>query len=533
MAGKQRGGTSQPAQERGLSRRGFLNLSAKGLAGAASAALVGQVAWPGSSLAKTAPSDIVMMDAIPLSQAIKSKSISCVEVMTAYLDHIDRFNPTVNAIVSRQDRGDLLKQAGERDAQLGRGDYAGWMHGFPQAIKDLADTKGIRTTQGSPLFKDRIPKTDALFVDRMKHAGSIIIGKTNTPEFGLGSQTYNQVFGTTLNAYDHSKTAGGSSGGAAVSLAMRMLPVADGSDHAGSLRNPSAFNNVLGFRTSFGRVPSPGADVFDAALGVNGPMARNVSDLALLLAVQSGYHAAAPLSLHEDPTRFTEPLKRDLKGVRIAWLGDCGGYLPFEPGVLDLCRAALKTFEALGCTVEEARPDYPIENVWRNWLPLRAWQTGSGLKVLYDDPAKRALLKPEAQWEIENYLKLSAVRLSDAAAARTQWYQAVRTFMERYDYFILPSAQVFPFDATTHWPKDINGHAMDTYHRWMEVVIPVTMSGCPAMSVPVGFNDRGLPMGMQLVGRNHAEMSVLQLAYAYEQATGWPQNRLPPALKPA
>ncbi|MGO4336501.1 amidase [Labrys sp. KB_33_2] len=533
MAGKQRGGTSQPAQERGLSRRGFLNLSAKGLAGAASAALVGQAAWPGSSLAKTAPSDIVMMDAIPLSQAIKSKSISCVEVMTAYLDHIDRLNPTVNAIVSRQERGDLLKQAGERDAQLGRGDYAGWMHGFPQAIKDLADTKGIRTTQGSPLFKDRIPQADALFVDRMKHAGSIIIGKTNTPEFGLGSQTYNQVFGTTLNAYDHSKTAGGSSGGAAVSLAMRMLPVADGSDHAGSLRNPSAYNNVLGFRTSFGRVPSPGADVFDASLGVNGPMARNVSDLALLLAVQSGYHAAAPLSLHEDPTRFTEPVKRDLKGVRIAWLGDCGGYLPFEPGVLDLCRAALKTFEALGCTVEEARPDYPIENVWRNWLPLRAWQTGSGLKVLYDDPAKRALLKPEAQWEIENYLKLSAVQLSDAAAARTQWYQAVRTFMERYDYFILPSAQVFPFDATTHWPKDINGHAMDTYHRWMEVVIPVTMSGCPAMSVPVGFNDRGLPMGMQLVGRNHAEMSVLQLAYAYEQATGWPQNRLPPALKPA
>ena len=427
MAGKQHSGTSQPTQGRGFSRRSFLNLSAKGLAGAASAALVGQAARPGPALAKTPPSDIVMMDAIPLSQAIKSKSISCVEVMTAYLDHIDRFNPTVNAIVSRQERGDLIKQAGERDAQLARGDYAGWMHGFPQAIKDLADTKGIRTTQGSRIFKNFVPAADAIHVERVKRAGAIIIGKTNTPEFGLGSNTYNDVFGRTLNAYDQSKTAGGSSGGAGVSVALHMLPVADGTDHGGSLRNPAAYNNVFGFRPSFGRVPANALDGFYAIMGTPGPMARNVPDLAALLSVQAGYDPRAPLSNEQNPAPFAASLQRDFKGTRIAWAGDFGGHLPFEPGILDLCKAALQVFESLGCIVEEAVPDYPVERVWQNWKILRAWQAGSALKGYYDDPAKRALMKPEAQFEVESGRKLSAYDIYDANVVRTAWYQAVRT----------------------------------------------------------------------------------------------------------
>ena len=470
------------------------------------------------------------MDALALSRAIKSKQVSCVEVMSAYLDHIEAVNPRVNAIVSLQDRGDLLRQAKARDDELARGDYRGWMHGFAQAIKDLTATKGIRTTQGSRIFKDFIPAADAIVVERMKRAGAIIIGKTNTPEFGLGSNTYNDVFGRTLNSYDQSKTAGGSSGGAGVAVALRMLPVADGGDHGGSLRNPAAFNNVFGFRTSYGRVPAQGLDVFYAGMGVQGPMARTVPDLAMLLSVQAGYDPRLPLSNRQDPAQFTAPLERDFKGARIAWLGDFGGYLPCEDGLLDLCRAALKSFEALGCTVEAAQPDFPVEWVWQNWRILRAWQAGSALKHLYADPAKRALMKPEAQFEVESGQRLSAYDVYEADVVRTAWYQAVRTFFERYDYFVLPSGQVFPFDAALDWPKSIAGRSMDTYHRWMEVMIPVTMSGCPALTVPAGFNDRGLPMGLQIVAPNHGELACLQLAHAYDQATQWVTKRPPPLL---
>ena len=450
--------------------------------------------------------------------------------MAAYLDHVDRFNPRVNAIVSLQNRDDLLKQAKSRDEQLARGEYLGSMHGFPLAIKDLEPTKGIRTTLGSPLFKDFVPKTDSIVVERMKLAGGIVIGKTNVPEFGLGSNTYNNVFGATLNAYDQSKTCGGSSGGAAVALALRMLPIADGSDHAGSLRNPAAFGNVFGFRTSFGRVPSDLVDVFMPSLSVHGPMARTIPDLAMLLKVQSGYDARVPLSIRQDPAIFSGPLERDFKGTRVAWLGDFGGYLPFEPGVLDLCKRSLKIFEQLGCIVEEARPDFPIEEVWRNWLKIRASQVGARFKKFYNDPTKRALMKPELQWEIDSSARLTADEISEAGAVRSSWYQAVRRFFEKYDYMVLPSAQVFPFDVSTHWPKQINGKAMDTYHRWMEVAVPVTMSGCPALNVPAGFDEQGLPMGIQIVAPNHAEMSCLQLAYAYDQTTQWVVKRSPPLL---
>lgn len=475
-------------------------------------------------------SEIVMMDAVALSRAIGSRQISCREVMTAYLDHIDAINPAVNAIVSLLPRGDLLAAAEHRDAELARGEYLGPMHGFPHAIKDLEATAGIRTTMGSPILRDFIPRTDSILVERIKRAGAIIIGKTNVPEFGLGSHSYNSVFGTTLNAYDQSKTAGGSSGGAAVGLATRMLPVADGGDHAGSLRNPAAFNNVFGFRTAFGRVPSDVREVFVPALSVHGPMARTVPDLAMLLSVIAGYDARVPLSIREDPARFTEPLARNFAGTRIAWGGNFGGYLPFEPGVLELCQSALGVFETLGCVVEDAVPDYPIERVWQAWLVLRAWQVGGVLKAFYSDPARRALMKPEVRWEIERGFKISAYDIADASAVRSAWYQAMRTLFEKYDFFILPSAQVFPFDAAIHWPETIAGTAMNTYHRWMEVMIPVTMSGCPALNVPAGFNPTGLPMGIQIVAPNHAEFSCLQLAHAYDGSTRWVETRLPPLL---
>jgi len=510
----------------GVDRRALLTAAG----GIAATAAVGGAVWMGTAASQSKASDIVMMSAMDLSSAIKAKKLSSVEVMTAYLDHIGRVNPKVNAIVSLQDRDNLLAQAKERDAQLARGEYLGWMHGFPQAIKDLVPAKGIRNTQGSPIFKDFIATTDAIHVERVKAAGAIVIGKTNVPEFGLGSHTYNPVFGATLNAYDQTKTAGGSSGGAAVSLALRMLPVADGTDHGGSLRNPGAFNNVFGFRPSFGRVPAEGADVFDAALSVNGPMARNPSDLAMLLSVQAGFDARAPLSNRQDPAQFRGALERDFKGTRIAWLGDLGGYLPYDAGLLDLCKNALKTFETLGCTIEEAKPDYSNERVWSNWTKLRAWQSGTPLLAFYNDPAKRALLKPEAQFEVENWLKLTAGDILESTQVRSAWYQAVRRFFETYDYMIVPSAQVFPWDVKIPWPKEIAGRPMDTYYKWMDAQVQITMSGSPSLNVPVGFNERGLPMGMQIVGRHQAELSCLQLAFAYDAATNWVEKRRPALL---
>jgi len=473
-------------------------------------------------------SDLTGLSAVALSSAIKAKSVSCAEVMTAYLDQIERLNPHVNAIVSLQPRDELMSEAKIRDAQLARGEYLGWMHGFPHAVKDLEPTRGIRTTMGSPLFRNFVPREDSIMVERIRRAGAIIIGKTNVPEFGLGSQTYNPVFGTTLNAYDQSKTAGGSSGGGAVALALRMIPVADGSDHGGSLRNPPAWNNVFGLRTSFGRVPSQFNEVFIPHISVHGPMARTVPDLAMFLSVIAGYDARTPLSIRQDAMEFAASLERDFKGARIGWVGDFGG-LPFEAGVLELCEGALKVFEALGCVVEPAMPDYQLEPVWESWCTIRAWNIASMLGKDYADPAKRLLMKPELQWEIEKGLRIGAFEIVDANVVRTAWYQAVRRFFEKYDFMIAPAGQVFPFDASLHWPAEVGGVSMDTYHRWMQVMIPISMSGCPALSAPAGFSQHGLPMGIQIAGPNHGELACIQLAHAYERAKN-PAARREPSL---
>ncbi len=478
------------------------------------------------------PSEIVMMDAGALAEAIRARRVSCVEVMTAFLDHIEMFNPKVNAIVALQDRASLLSQAREKDDELRRGAPVGPLHGFPFAVKDLTPVKGIPMTMGSPILKDNVPVADSIMVARVRAAGAIFVGKTNTPEWGLGSHTYNPVYGITRNAYDPSRSAGGSSGGAAVALALRMLPVADGTDYAGSLRNPAGWSNVFGFRTSYGRVPAEGRDPFMPTMGVGGPMARNVPDLALLLSVQAGYDARAPLSIAGDGAAFRGPLEHDFKGTRIAWTGDYGGYMPYEPEVLDLCRAALKTFEQMGCIVEEARPDFSMEALWAAFLPLRAWHTAGPLMAYYRDPDRRALLKPEALFEIESAMKLSALDITTASAVRAQWYEATRQFFEKYDYLVVPTAQLFPFDAEIHWPREVAGTRMEIYYEWQKGVIPITMAGHPALAVPAGFNAAGLPMGLQIAGPNQSELACLQLAHAYDLATGWTRKRLPPMLAP-
>ena len=471
--------------------------------------------------------ELVMADAVTLSGLIRRREVSCVEVMDSFLDQIELHNPAVNAIVALRDREALTAEARERDSQLASGQYLGWMHGFPHAVKDLSAAKGLPFTSGSPMFADRIAEDDELFVKWIRSAGAIVIGKTNTPEFGLGSQTYNPVWGTTVSPYDHSRTAGGSSGGAAASLALRMLPVADGSDYMGSLRNPSAFNNVVGFRPSWGRIPETG---FIAQGAVVGPMGRTVTDVAHLLSTMAGPDAYAPLGIREDPAVFTESLARDLKGSRIAWVGDWNGYLATEPGVLELCESSFEVFEQLGCRVEAALPDFKPEDIWQLFLRWR-WWAQLGLIDQYNDPSLRELMKPELLWELEHAVTLSALDVTKAAEARNGWLSAITKMFETYDYILAPSAQVFPFDKNTHWPETVDGRSMDTYHRWMETVVPWTMAGVPVAGMPVGFDDRSLPMGIQIIGRHGADLDVLQLAYAFEQATQWVERVLPPALR--
>ena len=477
------------------------------------------------------PTHLIDLSACDLSRAIHQRLVSCHEVMQATLGQVDRFNPGSNAIVSRVDTEVLLRQAQERDGQLARGESMGWMHGMPQAIKDLAHVQGMRTSLGSTLMKDFVAPEDGLMVQRMKASGAIVIGKTNTPEFGLGSHTFNEVFGSTRNAWDPHKSAGGSSGGAAVALAQRMLPVADGSDFMGSLRNPAGWNHVFGMRPSQGRVPmQPAQDVFMAQLATEGPMARHVADLAQLLSVQAGPHPASPLSLSDDPAVFAGALDSDPKGQRVGWLGDLQGHLPMEGGILEVCESALKSFSGMGCTVDEARLSMPPEQIWQTWRVWRQALVGPRIAALGVNPANRAHIKTEALWEHDQSLTLTGPQLMDASASRTRFYLSMLQLFEKFDVLALPSAQVWPFDVSLRWPNSIAGRAMDTYHRWMEVVIYATLAGLPSISVPAGFGANGLPMGLALIGKPQGDWDLLKLSHAYEKANPELIRRRPPGV---
>ncbi|MEO7008259.1 MAG: amidase [Caldimonas sp.] len=470
---------------------------------------------------------ITDLDAHALSAAIHAREVSCRDVMQAYLDRIAAVNPEVNAIVSLQDGDALLREADARDTQLASGKSLGWMHGMPQAIKDAAETKGIPSTLGSPLLKDRVPTFDALMVERMKAAGCIVVGKTNTPEFGLGSHTFNEVFGTTRNAFDRSKSAGGSSGGAAVSLATHMLPVADGSDFMGSLRNPAAWNDVYGFRPSQGRVPRwPSADVWVALLSTEGPMGRTVRDVAALLDIQAGYDARVPLSIATKDAYATNLDACDPRGVRIGWLADLGGYLAMEPGIAELCERGLARIENLGGVLEPIALGFSPERVWDSWLVWRRWSVAARIAPFLVEPENRAHIKPEALWEYDQGQGLTGMQTVHACAERTAFHSHMLGLLERHDVLALPTTQVWPFDASWRWPQQVAGRAMDTYHRWMESVIYATFAGLPCISMPVGFGANGLPMGVQLIGRPNGDLAVLQLARAFERAGVGPSRSL-------
>jgi amidase len=469
--------------------------------------------------------DITGLDALALSAALRARRVGCVEVMTAVLDRIERVNPLVNAIVSLRPRDELLAEAHAADHAEPRG----WLHGVPFAVKDLVETAGLRTTRGSPLFADHVPAEDELLACRIRATGAILIGKTNTPEFGMGSHSYNPVHGVTRNPYDLSKSAGGSSGGAAAALAARLVPVADGSDMMGSLRNPAAFCNVYGFRPTVGRIPdNPAGETFFRLLSTDGPMARTPRDLAALLDSLAGPDPRCPHALPVHPS-FLAAIDAPVRGRRIGWIGDWRGHFSLEAGILDLCGSALEVFERLGAVVETVVPDFDPEALWSAWTTLRSFAIAGAQRQHHEREAERALLKPEAVWEIERGLALSAMEVHAASAVRSDWFRCLAALFDRYDALALPSAAVFPFPAEWHWPRRIGGRTMDTYHRWMEVVIPASLAGVPAVAVPAGFGSAGLPMGLQLIGARGNDLGLLQLAEAYHEATDWP-GRVRPDL---
>jgi amidase len=465
--------------------------------------------------------EICFLTACEQARRIRARELSCVEVMEAHLAQITRVNPLVNAIVTLLPE-QAMQGARAADAALARGDAVGPLHGLPLAHKDLVPTKGIRTTFGSPIFREFVPDMDALIVERLRHAGAIMIGKTNTPEFGAGSQTFNQVFGATHNPYDLSKTCGGSSGGAAVALACGMLPIADGSDMGGSLRNPASFCNVVGLRTAPGRVPIWPSEASWATLSVAGPMARTVADVALMLSAMAGPDPRSPIALAEPGERFARPLDRDFAGVRVAWSRDFGG-LPVDPRVTAAIDAQQHVFAALGCAVEDADPGWDgADEAFKAW---RAWHFELSRGRLLD--AHRDQMKDTVIWNIEEGQRLSGPQLAAAERQRSALYQRLWAFMERYEFLILPVSQVPPFDIEQPYLTEINGVAMATYIDWMRSCYYVSTTGLPAISVPCGFTPEGLPVGVQIVGRHQDEWGLLQLAHAFEQATGFWKQRPP------
>ena len=453
------------------------------------------------------------LPATVLARMLRDREVSAREVLQSHLRRIEAVNPTVNAIVTLVPEH-AAARAAELDEAIAHGEAVGPLHGLPIAHKDLVATAGIRTTAGSPIFADAVPDEDDLLVERCHDAGAVLLGKTNTPEFGAGSQTFNEVFGTTRNPYDPSKTSGGSSGGAAVALATGMVPIADGSDLGGSLRNPASFCGVVGFRPSPGRVPSwPTTNAWDD-LSVDGPMGRSVEDAALLLSALAGPDPRVPISLPEPGAVFAPPLDADLGAPVVAWAPAADRTMPFDPAVPAVVDRSRSTFEAIGCRTEEAFPD--LTDAREIFLTLRAHSYAADLGELLAEHRDR--MKATIVWNVEEGLKLTQADLARAERLRTDLVGRTADFFQRFEYLVLPVSQVPPFDAEIEFPTEVAGAPMPTYLDWMESCWCITVTGSPSIAVPCGVTDDGLPVGLQIVGRRGDDLGVLRLAHAFERA---------------
>ena len=518
---------SIPTDAAPITRRDFsraLGAAALGLGSSLGDADAWAAASPGSEESQPGGNAVVTEDlcftpATQLAAMLRAKKVSARELMQAHLGQIERVNPAVNAIVTLvADRA--MADAAAADQELARGKPRGPLHGLPIAHKDLVATKGIRTTQGSPFYRDFVPDTDAAIITLIRNAGALTVGKTNTPEFGAGSHTFNTVFGATKNPYDVTRSCGGSSGGAAVALACGMVPIADGSDTGGSLRNPAAFCNVVGFRPSPGRV-SAGRSSW-SPLSTSGPMARSVADVALFLSVLAAPDAGSPLVLDDDPRRFARRLDRSVKGSRVAWYTGLGG-IPFEPEIRRVVDGTRRVFTSLGCAVEDAEPDFT--GVDEAFPTLRHLSYHSSYAAMAKE--RPDWIKDTIKWEIAEAERQTSADVARALALQSRLYAQVQTFFTRYDYFVLPVTQVEPFDVTIAYPTSVAGVPMPTYIDWMRSCWYVTLMANPAISVPAGFTSGGLPVGLQIVGRHRDDWSVLQIAHAFEQATNHGLRRPP------
>jgi amidase len=465
--------------------------------------------------------DLCFLSATEQSKLIRSQKISVQELISDHLDQIERYNPVLNAIVTLT-ADSAMAEAYAADQELEKNTEVGILHGLPVAHKDLFLTKGVRTTFGSLAFEDFVPDVDSLPVERLKKAGGISLGKTNTPEFGAGSQTFNAVFGSTPNPYDLTKTCGGSSGGGAVALASGMISIADGTDLGGSLRNPASFCNLVGIRPSVGRVPSWPESLGWYTMSVPGPMARTVQDVALAMAAMSGPDDRSPISLEAPGEIFLNPLIRSFKGCKIAFSANLGG-LPVEPEVATVVESTRAVFQDLGCEVINDEPNISeADEIFMLW---RAWRTELRITPLLKE--HRTQFKDTVIWNAEQGLPIMGPQLARAEAKRTELYHRMREFFKKYEFLVLPVSQVAPFSIDLEFPQEINGVKMNTYIDWQKSAYHISALGNPAISVPAGFTSDNLPVGIQIVGRHRDDFGILQLAYAFEQKTQFAQRKPP------
>jgi amidase len=488
-------------------------------------ATAGAISLAGTSWATdTKVSDICLMNATDLAARLRKKQLSAVEVMNAFYDRIEKVNPLVNAIVALIDRSKAIELAKQADEDLAAGKPIGKLHGMPWAVKDMEDVKGFPTTKGCTIFKDYMPKSDDLLAERLRAAGALFIGKTNVPEFGAGSNTFNPVYGATLNPFNLDKklTCGGSTGGGAVAVVTGMLPMADGSDTGGSCRNPGSWNNIVGFRPSLGRVPYDFPVGFFLRLPTNGPMARTVADAGYLLSVMAGPDSRDPVSLLDDPAMFAKPLDRDFKGTKVAWTPNLG-YLEVSKEIVDATAKALPVLKTIGCEVENAHP--VLTDVFDTNRALRGLIFAFQLAQMTAD--QRSKIKESVRWDASQGEKLSALDVAVAESKRAKICQSINKFLEKHEFLVLPVTQVAPFSVDLEYPTEINGKKMNSYLEWMEIVYAITLTGLPAISVPCAFTESGMPVGLQIVGRRSNDLGVLQLAHAFEKAAKVPRPIVP------
>jgi amidase len=481
------------------------------------------VTSPGPADDTADDADLCLRPATDLAALVRKREVSARELLEAHLARIERVDPQVNAIVTLDAEG-ARAAADAADAALAAGEDVGPLHGLPVAHKDTHATGGMRTTWGSPLHADTVPARDELVVERLRLAGAIRVGKTNVPEFAAGSHTFNTLFGATHNPYRHGLSAGGSSGGAAAALAAGLVPLAEGSDMGGSLRNPAAFCNVVGLRPTPGRVPTWPAAMGWSTLSVQGPMGRTVADVALTLSAIAGPDPRVPISLADDPAGFAAPLREDLRGLRVAWAPDLGGLVPVDPAIPAVLRGVLPVVESLGATVEEACPD--LREADEVFGTLRAWL----FEATFGDVVRRSpeRVKAAIRGNAAAGAALTGADVGRAETAHTRLHEEVVRFFGEYDVLLAPTTQVLPFPVEQEYPAEVAGVAQADYLGWMRSCTLVSATGCPALSLPGGFTDDGLPVGLQLVAAPRADRQLLGIAHAIEQATGFGRRR--PAL---